>query len=237
MDDPSSASRFEREVVAFYHSILPRATVFEPDRFSELLRRQVESNLALCNPRNNGIVRVASSPVETSETQPEDLGLATPSGASPTWSVFYLRGLDALGKCPLFVQVGLEGNRAGLTLKMAEGKNADDDEEVPWLAHGTGRDNPVVLAVLLLSSLLFYASGYGVIFNDPLDDPSAEVRTKQWRRLYYRRMGFRDVAGEHIQELNLRDESSMNKLIRWAGRRLSEAGVDSTRLSYGLPED
>lgn len=236
MDDPST-SQFEREVMAYYLSILPTTAALEPDWLSELLRRQLESNLALCSPRNNGIVRVASSPVETSGTQPEDLGLAASSGASPRWSVFYLRGFDVLGKRPLFVQVGLEGNRAGLTLKMAAGKNADDDEEVPWLAHGTGPDNPVVMAVLLLSSLLFYASGYCVIFNEPLDDPSVEVRTKQWRRLYYRRMGFRDVPGEQIQELDLRDKASVNKPIRWVGRRLSEAGVDPARLSYGLPKD
>jgi hypothetical protein len=214
--DPGK-DRFVREVLDYYRSVKPPKKPVGGDHFMEWIRETLERNLLSCAPRNNGIVRVEAAreggnPDETAA----DLGLA---GSAASLFLFTLKGVEPDDTRPMWVSVGLQRDEVGIMLKLAKGRNA---EEIEWTERGTGPDNTVILAMMLLCAPGIYASGYVTIFNDPVDE---------LRRRLYRHMGFEDG-----KVLRLTDEQSMTKVVRFIANAVEMAALDATKLVYKAGE-
>ncbi|OGS05345.1 MAG: hypothetical protein A3G41_06935 [Elusimicrobia bacterium RIFCSPLOWO2_12_FULL_59_9] len=213
--------RFKREALQYYQSIEPRKAPERAEDVMSWVRDSLEKNLRSCSPRNNAIVRVevAREPHPAGVAELEDLGLE--GGAAPVGRMvcFELVGVDAKKREPLWVFMGFQAHEVGLMLKMAKGKNARD---IGWEERGTGPDNTIILAMLLLLAIGIYFNGYGVITNDPVDEA---------RRRLYRFMGFEDG-----RVLRLTDEQSMKKIIGFVGAAVEGAGLDPMRLVYRAKE-
>lgn len=214
----SPMERFRLEALQYYQGIAPKKAPQGAEKLMAWIRTALEKNLCACSPRNNGIIRVevAREPGPGAAVEVEDLGMAASAGKM---FCFELVGVDAKKHKPLWIFMGLEGDEVGLMLKIAKGRDA---REVGWGERGTGPDNTVILALLLLLSIGIYANGYAAIANDPVDEA---------RRRLYRFMGFEDG-----RMLRLTDEQSMKRIISFVAVTMEAAGLDPMRLVYKTEE-
>ena len=168
-----------------------------------------EKNLRACAPRNNGIIRVVFKDAAASEDQPAGL------------SLFECWGVDGDGKKPLWLALWFHEGEVGIMVKMAKGRNAEDvqwGERLGRGDRGTGRDNIVVLAALLLAAIHLFGLGYLAMANTPVNE--------KLRRLYAM-MGF-----ENGERLELKAGNHMRRLIQFVANHLSSAGIDLDGMNY-----
>lgn len=188
------ADEFLKEALACYCARPPKFPRRSFTELSEEIRELVELNLKAVHPMNNGITRV--------ETKPFSMEI-------PGMEFCELAGFDSGGRQCMSVQLGSQGDEVGVKLKLAQD---NDIKDVQFGERDTGKDNTVILAVLLLSVIRAFHGGYAAFTNTPYNDIL---------RRFYRRMGF--LNGER---LNLADRTAIEKCLRWIGCQLEAMGPD-----------